>query len=45
MFKVTHIMDEKWIFLLNMNIDISGKLYQHLVEIEKSSPPPRPTQL
>ena len=32
-------MDEKWIFLLIINIDISEKLYRHLVEMEKLSPP------
>ena len=38
-------MDEKWIFLLIINIDTSDNLYWHLVEIEKSSPPPWPTPL
>ena len=32
-------MDKKWILLLIMNRDISDKLYRHLVEIKKSSPP------
>ena len=33
-------MDEKWIFLLNINRDISGKFCWHLVGIERLSPPP-----
>ena len=41
----THVMDEKWIFLLIMNIDNSGKLCWHLVEMEKLSPPPGPPPL
>ena len=41
----THTMDEKWIFLLIVNIDTSDKLCRHLVEIERSSPPPRPPPL
>ena len=36
----THVMDEKWTFLLIMNIDNSDKLCQHLVETEKMIPPP-----
>ena len=36
----THTMDEKWIFILIINKDISDKLYWHLVEIERLSPPP-----
>ena len=36
----THVMDEKWIFLLIINRDNSDKLYRHLVETEKQSPPP-----
>ena len=31
-------MDEKWIFLLNANRDTNDNLFQHLVEIKKSSP-------
>ena len=38
----THLMDEKWIFLLIINIDNSDKLCQHLVKMEKPSPPPGP---
>ena len=38
-------MDEKWIFLLIMNIDTSDNLCRHLVEMEKPSPPPRPPPL
>ena len=38
-------MDEKWIFLLIINIDNSDKLYRHLVEMEKPIPPPRPPPL
>ena len=34
-------MDEKWIFLLIMNIDNSDKLCQHLIETKKLIPPPR----
>ena len=30
----THVMGEKWIFLLIMNIDNSDKLCRHLVEME-----------
>ena len=36
----THVMDEKCIFLLIINIDNSDKFCQHLVEMEKPSPPP-----
>ena len=36
----THVMDEKWIFLLIINIDTSEKLCRNLFEIERSSPPP-----
>ena len=36
----THVMEEKWIFLLIMNIDNNEKLCRHLIEMEKSSPPP-----
>ena len=38
-------MDEKWIFLLIINEDISDKICRHLVETEKSSPPPGPPPL
>ena len=38
-------MDKKWMFLLIMNIDNSDKLYRHLVEKEKPSPPPGPPPL
>ena len=41
----TNTMDEKWIFLLIINKDISEKLCPHLVETEKLSPPPRPPPL
>ena len=41
----THVMDEKWIFLLIMNRYNSDKLYRHLVEMEKPSPPPGPPPL
>ena len=41
----THIMDEKWIFLLIMNIDNHDKLYWHLIESKKPSPPPGPPPL
>ena len=41
----THPMDEKWIFILIINIDISDKLCQHLVETKKLSPPPGPPPL
>ena len=41
----THVMDEKWIFLLIMNRDNSDKLCPHLLETEKSSPPPGPPPL
>ena len=34
-----HTMDEKWIFILIINIDTSDKLCQHLVEIKRLSPP------
>ena len=40
-----HVMDEKEIFLLIMNGDSSDKLYPHLVETEKPSPPPWPSPL
>ena len=40
-----HVMEEKWTFLLIMNIDNSDKLYRHLVEMEKKSPPPGPPPL
>ena len=36
----THVMDEKYVFLLIMSRDNSDKLCWHLVEIEKLSPPP-----
>ena len=36
----THVMDEKWILILNINRYISDKLCRQLVEIEKPSPPP-----
>ena len=38
-------MDDKWIFLLNINRDISDKLCRHLIKIEKPSPPPGPPPL
>ena len=38
-------MDEKWIFLLIINIDTSDKLCRHLVEIKRPSPPPGPPSL
>ena len=38
-------MDEKWIFLLIINKDNNEKLYRHLVETEKLSPPPGPPPL
>ena len=38
-------MDKKSIFLLIINIDNSDKLYWHLVEMEKLSPPPGPPPL
>ena len=41
----THVMDKKWIFLLIMNTDNSDKLYRHLIETEKSSPPLGPPPL
>ena len=44
-FIFTHIMDEKWIFLLNVNRDTNEYLCRHLVEIEKPSPPPGPPPL
>ena len=40
-----HLMEEKWIFLLMMNRDNSDKLYWHLVEAVKPSPPPGPPPL
>ena len=41
----TNTMDEKWIFLLIINIDTSDKLCWNLVKIERLSPPPGPPQL
>ena len=41
----THVMDEKWIFLLIMNRDNSDKLCQHLIKTEKLSPPSGPPPL
>ena len=41
----THVMDEKYIFLLLMNKDNSDKIFQHLFEMEKVSPPPGPPPL
>ena len=41
----THVMDEKWIFLLIMNRDNNDKLCRHLIEMEKLIPPPRPPPL
>ena len=41
----THVMVEKWIFLLIMNRDNNDKLCQHLVKMEKMSPPPGPPPL
>ena len=38
-------MDEKLMFRSNANIDTNDNLCRHLVEIEKPSPPPRPTPL
>ena len=38
-------MDEKWIFLLNMNKDANEKLCGNLAKIEKSSPPLGPPPL
>ena len=38
-------MDEKWIFILSINININDKLCWNLVEIKKMSPPPRPPPL
>ena len=38
----THVIDEKWIFLLIMNRDNSDKLCRHLFEMEKLNPPPGP---
>ena len=38
-------MDEKWIFLLNVNRDTNENLCRHLVEIEKPSPPLGPPPL
>ena len=36
----THVMDEKWIFLLIINKENNDKLYRHLIETEKPSPLP-----
>ena len=41
----THVMDEKWIFLLIMNIDNNDKLFRNLSEMEKLSPPRGPPPL
>ena len=41
----THIMDEKWIFLLIIDRDTSDKFCWHLVEIERPSPPLGPPPL
>ena len=41
----THVMDEKWIFLLIMNMDNSDKLCRNLIETKKPSTPPRPPPL
>ena len=38
-------MDVKWIFLLNINIDISDKHYRHLIKIKKPIPPLGPPPL
>ena len=38
-------MDEKWIFLLIVNMDISEKICWHLVEMDKPSPPHVPPPL
>ena len=44
-FIVTHIMDDKLIFLLNLNKYTNENLCWHLVEIKKRIPPPRPPPL
>ena len=41
----THVMDDKWIFLLIMNKDNSDKLCRRLIKMEKPSPPPGPPPL
>ena len=41
----THVMDEKWMFLLITNRDNEDKLCQHLVERENLSPLPGPPPL
>ena len=41
----THTMDEKWIFLLIINIVTSDNLFHHLIKMDKLSPPPGPPPL